>query len=130
MNLSNASVNYMAKLFQLYGPGATLKFYRGTLPATADTAVDAADLLATVTFPSSSWSTPSAGETHTAAAYSGSVVLSDTIGFARMSTATLGTMADFTVGLAASGADIELAGLDVLVGDVVQINSMSVTISK
>ena len=130
MNLSNTSVNYMAKLFQTYGPGAILKFYRGTLPATADTAVSSGDLMAEVTFPASSWSTPSAGESHTIAAYSGSVVLEDTIGFARMTAASLGTLADFTVGVTGSGADIELAAVAVLVGDLLQITAMSVTVTK
>lgn len=129
MNLSNASVNYMAKLFQTYGSGAVLGFYSGTIPASADDTATG-DRLAEITFPASSWSVPSAGDVHTVAAYTGSVLLDGTIGYARLTAATIGTLADFGVGVTSSGADIELDTLDVVAGDLLQLNSVTVLVPK
>jgi hypothetical protein len=112
------------------GAGAgTLKFYTGTIPTNADTAVGAQTLLATLTFSDPAFGAASNGvATASAITSDTSADATGTATWARLADSNGNTVMDLTVGT--SGEDINLNTNSIVAGATVALTSLTYTQPK
>ncbi|MBM3273539.1 MAG: hypothetical protein FJZ00_00190 [Candidatus Sericytochromatia bacterium] len=107
----------------------TIKIYDGTIPATADTALGAQVLLATLTFNATAFGAAANGvATANAITADASADNTGTATWARIATSGATTIMDVTVGT--SGEDINLNSVSIQAGANVAITAMTVTMPK
>lgn len=112
------------------GAGAgTLKIYDGTIPATADTAVGAQNLLATLTFSDPAFGAASNGVATASAITSDTAAdATGTASWARWADSNGVTVLDCTVGT--SGDDINLNTVAIVAGATVSVTALTYTQPK
>lgn len=109
------------------GGAGTLKIYDGTKAATADTAIGAQVLLATLTFSATAFGAAASGVATAAAITSdASADATGTATWARWASGGATTTLDCTVGT--SGADINLNTVSFVIGASVAITALTVTV--
>ncbi len=139
MNISNASaivvVNALTALFNV-GGGGKVEYYDGAKPADSDTAITTQNLLGTSTlaataFPTAVDSSGSATATSNAIA-STQATAAGTMAWFRAFDGNGLVVEDGSVGLLASGADIELDTDDLTweIDDNINVNSFTVSIAE
>lgn len=124
---SNTANTETTALVGAFTNSSTLKFYSGTIPATPETAIGAQVLLATVTLPSSSAMSSSAGVLTAAAITSVSIGTTGTAAFARWVKSDGTTViADLTVGT--SGSDVTVNSTSFTSGATLSVSSFTYTV--
>ena len=109
------------------GGAGTCKIYTATIPATADTALGAQTLLATLTFSATAFGSASNGVATAASITSDSSAdATGTAAWARWANGSATTILDCTVGT--SGDDINFATVAFVSGAVISISSLTVTV--
>jgi len=108
--------------------GGTLQFFAAPRPADANTALAGQTLLASCLFGSPAFTAASGGVTMANVVANGAGLAVGTIGWARGFEADGTTVvADFSVGLTGSGADVILGTLSIDTAHTIVINSMTVS---
>ena len=111
------------------GGAGTCKIYTATIPATADTALGAQTLLATLTFSDPAFGAASNGvATASAITSDTSADATGTAAWARIASSTPTTIMDVTVGT--TGEDINFNTVSFVAGATVAITSLTVTQPK
>lgn len=127
--LSNAGANAAADAVVDLLDGGTIKIYTGTQPATADTAIGAQVLLATLTFGTPAFGSAAAGvATANAITQDSSADATGTATWFRVATSGAATTFDGEVGT--SGADLNFNSVSFVTGAAVSITAFTYTQSK
>lgn len=106
----------------------TIKLYTASRPATADTAISAQVLLATITLPSPAGTATAGVITFNAAGIDPAMIVADgTAAWARCADSSSGVIEDLDVGLSGSGAALILDNLDLVTGGLVSVVSLTIT---
>ncbi len=120
----NAAVDATTALFNIGGAG-TINVYDGTQPAGPGTAVTTQNLLVTLTFSATSFSSGSAGVATANAITSGTAGANGTPAWSRWKSGAGTAVIDCTVGT--SGCDINLSSATIASGNTVSISALTLT---
>lgn len=129
INLSDTAANAMASALGPLLNSGTIKFYDGTQPANANTAITTQTLLATVTFGSTAFGAAAAGVITANAITPGTAVASSTCTWARM-LETGGSVVVDDVAVATSGGGINLNTTTIASGAAVSMTSLTLTVTE
>lgn len=130
VNLSDNSAETEANALAALMNAGTIQFFSGTQPANANTALSGNTLLATCTFANPAWGSAGVGGVMTANAItSGTAVATGTATFARFYKSDGTTVVlDCTVGTSSAG--INLNTTSIVSGGLVQITSLTYTVTE
>lgn len=127
--ITNAVASAMADVIGDALDSGTIKIYTGTIPATADTAIGAQTLLATLTFNAAAFPAASNGVLTAAAITSdASIDATGTAAWARIASSGAVDKMDVTVGT--SGEDINFNTVSFVSGASCAITAMTITMPK
>lgn len=138
MNLGSAAIERIANCFSYL---ENLEFYTGSMPATPETLASGTLILSMyddiINASDASFSvlngvaTLSYSGQNSETFAQGTAVADGSIGYARLRVTDVDNNSisyDLTVGVAGSGADIELPSLSILTGDIIKLNSLTWTV--
>lgn len=126
---ASAAADAVVDLIDAGAGAGTIKIYDGTIPATADTAIGAQVLLATLTFSDPAFGAASNGvATASAITSDSSADATGTATWARIASSTPTTVMDVTVGT--SGEDINFNTNSFVAGATISITSLTYTQPK
>ncbi len=126
--LANNQADEVLALIDAGSGAGLIRFYSGTQPATADTALSGNTLIATLTCSDPAGTTSGGVLTFSSITADSSADNSGTISFARLVDSDGNTVADYTVTATGGGGDIELSSVSVSAGDEVSLSSLTHTV--